>query len=160
MSLRTSRCCHLKHSHYHLNPQILNAETCQSQSQSHIATDGQSVSKSCYRAHLGLVTRYLLFFWQLRSCFLWCALSDERTGLSFVYAAGSCHRSLSRVRVPWYSRPYITVSYLRLHFSPTPTTRRVTVEVFDPASTRAWLLSLTYSKSKSKSHCDWRSVSQ
>jgi hypothetical protein len=33
--------------------------------------------------------------------FLWGALSDERTGLSFIYAAGRCQRSLSRVRVPW-----------------------------------------------------------
>jgi hypothetical protein len=35
--------------------------------------------------------------------FLWGVLSDERTGLSFVYAAGPRQRSLSRVRVPWHS---------------------------------------------------------
>jgi hypothetical protein len=29
--------------------------------------------------------------------FLWGALSDERTGLSFIYAAGPRHSSLSRV---------------------------------------------------------------
>jgi hypothetical protein len=56
--------------------------------------------------------------------------------MSFVYAAGPCQRSLCRVRVPWYSRPYFTVSDLRHPFSSPPTTRRVTVEVFDPASTR------------------------
>jgi hypothetical protein len=67
---------------------------------------------------------------------LWGALSDERMSLSFVYAAGPRHRRLSRVRVPWYSRPYCTVSDLRLPFLSPPTTRRVTVEVFDPASTR------------------------
>jgi hypothetical protein len=33
-------------------------------------------------------------------------------------------------------RPYFTVSDLRLPFSSPPTTRRVTVEVFDSASTR------------------------
>jgi hypothetical protein len=33
--------------------------------------------------------------------FLLGALSDERMGLSFVYAAGPCKRSLSHVRVPW-----------------------------------------------------------
>jgi hypothetical protein len=33
-------------------------------------------------------------------------------------------------------RSYFTVSDLRLSFSSPPTTRRVTVEVFDPASTR------------------------
>jgi hypothetical protein len=68
--------------------------------------------------------------------FLWGALSDERSGLSFVYAAGLCQRSLSRVRVPWDSRPYFTVSESRLPVSSPPTTRRVTMEVFDPASTR------------------------
>jgi hypothetical protein len=30
--------------------------------------------------------------------FLWGTLSDERTGLSFVYAAGPCQRSLSQVK--------------------------------------------------------------
>jgi hypothetical protein len=68
--------------------------------------------------------------------FLWGALSDERTGLSFIYAAGPRQHSFSRVRVPWDSWTYFTVSDLRLPFSSPPTTRRVTVEVFDPASTR------------------------
>jgi hypothetical protein len=68
--------------------------------------------------------------------FWWGALSDEKTGLSFIYAVGPCQRSLSRVRVPWVLRPYFTVSHLRLPFSSPPTTRGVTVEVFDPASTR------------------------
>jgi hypothetical protein len=35
----------------------------------------------------------------VRVLFLWSALSDERTGLSFVYAAGPCQFSLSRVQV-------------------------------------------------------------
>jgi hypothetical protein len=73
--------------------------------------------------------------------FLWGALSDERTGLAFIYAAGLCQRNLSLVRAPWVSRQYFTVSHLRLPFSSPPTTRRVTVEVFDPASTRGLLLS-------------------
>jgi hypothetical protein len=68
--------------------------------------------------------------------FLWGALSDERTGLSFIYAAGPLQRSLSRVRVPWNWWPHFTVSGLRLPFPSPPTTRRVTMEVFDPASTR------------------------
>jgi hypothetical protein len=72
--------------------------------------------------------------------FLWGALSDDRSGLSFVCAAGLCQRSLSRVQVPWDMRPYFTVSHLRLLFSSPPTTRRVTVEVFDPVSTRVRLL--------------------
>jgi hypothetical protein len=48
--------------------------------------------------------------------FLWGAFSDERTGLSFVYAAGPSQRSLPRVPVPWDSQPYFTVSDLRLPF--------------------------------------------
>jgi hypothetical protein len=39
------------------------------------------------------------------------------------------------VLVPWDLRPYFTVSDLRLPFSSPPTTHRVTMEVFDPAST-------------------------
>jgi hypothetical protein len=113
--------------------------TTSSQSQSHIATDGQSASKSWCRAPSGAYDQIFIAIWQLRSCILWGALSDERTGLYFVYAAGPCQRSLSRVRVPWYSRPYFTVSDLRLPFSSPPTTRRVTVEVFDPTSTRVKL---------------------
>jgi hypothetical protein len=86
--------------------------------------------------HLGIMTTYLLLFDSYGLVFLWGALSDERTGLSFVYAAGPCQRSLSRVRVPRYSRPYFTLSDLTLPFSSPTTTRRVTVEVFDPAPTR------------------------
>jgi hypothetical protein len=108
----------------------------QSQGQSHIATDGQSISKSWCRAPSWAHDQIFVTFWELRSCFLWGALSDERTGLSFVCVAVLRQRSLSRVRVPWDSWPYFTVSDLRLPFSSPPTTRRVTVEVFDPASTR------------------------
>jgi hypothetical protein len=71
--------------------------------------------------------------------FLWGALSDERPGLSCVYTAGPCQHSLSRVWIPWDLRPYFTVSHLRLPFSSPPMTRRVTVEVFNPASTRVGL---------------------
>jgi hypothetical protein len=57
-------------------------------------------------------------------------------GLSFVCAARPCQRNLSRVRVPWDLRPHFTVSDLILPISSPLTTRRVAVEVFDPASTR------------------------
>jgi hypothetical protein len=99
-------------------------------SRSHIATDGQLVSKSWCPASSGVHDQIFITVWQLRS-FLWGALSDERTGLSFVYVGGLCQHSISRVRVP-----YFTVSDLRLPFSSPPTTRSVTVEVFDPASPR------------------------
>jgi hypothetical protein len=45
------------------------------------------------------------------------------------------------VLVPWDLRPYFTVSDLRLPFPSPPTTRRFTVELFDPASTRVTKLS-------------------
>jgi hypothetical protein len=78
--------------------------------------------------------RNMEYVWQF--LIPWVTLSDERMGLSFVCAAGPCQRSLSRVLVPWDFRPYFTVSDLRLPFLSPPTTRRITVEVFDPASTR------------------------
>ena len=91
----------------------------------------QSVSLAV-ELHLGLMIRYLLLF-GIYGLVLWGHLSDNRTGRPFVYAAGPCQCSLSRVRVPLDSRPYFTVSDLRLSVSSPPTTRRVTVEVFDPA---------------------------
>jgi hypothetical protein len=51
---------------------------------------------------------------------MWGALSDERTGLSLTIAAGSVQRSHSRVRVPWDSRLFYTVSDSRLPFSSPP----------------------------------------
>jgi hypothetical protein len=52
-------------------------------SQSHIATDGQSVSKSWCRPDIYYCLTVMVL------CFVG-ALSDERKGLSFVYAAGPC----------------------------------------------------------------------
>jgi hypothetical protein len=98
-----------------------------------------------------LLLLYIYYCFTVTVLFLWDALSDERTDLYFVYAAGTCQRSLSGVLVRWDSRPCFTVSDLRLPFSSPPTARGVTVEVFDPASK---------SKSKSKLHCDWRSISK
>jgi hypothetical protein len=83
--------------------------------------------------------------WELRPDFYYCqtaagllvwgALSDERMDLSFTIDPGPCQRSHSRVRVPWDSRPYFTASDSRFPFSSPPTTRRATVDVFNPAST-------------------------
>jgi hypothetical protein len=68
---------------------------------------------------------------------MWGALSDKRTGLSFTIAFDPRQRSHSgRVRVPWDLQPYFTVSDSRLPFPSPPTSRRATVEVFDPVSTR------------------------
>jgi hypothetical protein len=70
---------------------------------------------------------------------MWSALSDERTVVSFTFAAGPCQRSHSRVRVPWDSGPYFTASDSILPFSSPPTTHRVTVKVINFASTREWI---------------------
>jgi hypothetical protein len=61
-------------------------------------TVSQSVSLGV-EPYLGLMTRYLLLF-DSYGLFLWGALSDERTGLYFVYSAGRRERSLSLVPVP------------------------------------------------------------
>jgi hypothetical protein len=109
-----------------------------SKSKSKSRCDWRSVSKSWCSAP------DIYYCLTVTVLFLWGALSDERTRPSVLYAAGPCQRSLSRARVPWDSRPYFTVSDLRLPFSSRPTTLRVTVEVFDPASTRVlYLKSLT-----------------
>jgi hypothetical protein len=106
---------------------------------SYVTTDGQSASLSWNKAPIWGLQPDFYYCQTVAGLFLWGALSDERTGLSFIHAAGPCQRNLSLVRVPWDSRPYFTVSDLRLPFSSPPTTRRVTVEVFDPASTRGTL---------------------
>jgi hypothetical protein len=67
---------------------------------------------------------------------MWDALSDERTDLSFTVVAGPRQRGHSRVRAPWDSRMYFTISDSRRPFLSPLTIRRATVEVFDPASTR------------------------
>jgi hypothetical protein len=54
------------------------------------------------------MTRYLILFDSYGLVCVGRPLWRE-DGLSFVYAADSCQRSLSRVRVPWDSRPYFTV---------------------------------------------------
>jgi hypothetical protein len=96
-------------------------------------TDGQSASWSLNKAPI----------WGLRpdcqtvtGLLVWGALSDEKMGLPFKIAAVSRQCIHSRVRVPWDSWAYFAVSDPRLPFLSPPTTRRATVEVFDPASTR------------------------
>jgi hypothetical protein len=78
------------------------------QIQSHIATDSQSVGKSWCQAPSGTHDQIFSYYYlTVTVLFLWGALSDEKTSLSFVYAAGSSQRSLSRVRVPWYSDQFL-----------------------------------------------------
>jgi hypothetical protein len=101
-----------------------------------VTTDGQSVSLSRNK-HPSVGLGPDSYHCERFACLLmWSALSDERTGLSFTIAASPRQGSHSRVQVPWDSWPYFTISVLWLPFSSPPSTRRVTVEVFDPASTR------------------------
>jgi hypothetical protein len=73
---------------------------------------------------------------QLRVC--WCgALSLTRGWVCRLRAAGPRQRNEFRVRVLRDSWPYFTVSHSRLPFPSPPTTRRATVEVFDPATTQS-----------------------
>jgi hypothetical protein len=119
------------------NDKHLNYKRLQPESESYVTTDGQSASLSWNKAP----------FWSLRpdlycltvaGLLIWGALSDERTGLSFAIATGPRQRSHFLVR------PYFTVSDSRLPFSSPPLTRRVTVEVFDPASTRGFVETIAY----------------
>jgi hypothetical protein len=107
------------------------------ESESYITTDGQSVCLGIKHPSRA----YNQIFITVRAC--WCgarslSLSDGRTDLSFTIAAGPRQRSHFRVRVSWDSWPYFTVSDSKLPFSSPPTTRRVTVEVFDPAFTQSF----------------------
>jgi hypothetical protein len=108
------------------------------ESESHVTTDGQSTSRPVcpgIEHPSGAYDQIFITLWQLRFCFCG-APSLTRGRVSFVYAPGPRKRSPSWVRVPLVSWPYFTVSDVRLSFSSPPTTRRVTAEVFDPASTR------------------------
>jgi hypothetical protein len=87
-------------------------------------------------------------------CFLmWCALSDKRTGMSFAVSAVilgsySCgiqnHILLSKIleslnlkgQVPGTGWPGYTLRH-SVPYSSSPTTRRASVELFEPASSRS-----------------------
>jgi hypothetical protein len=107
-----------------------------SESESYITTDGQSASLSWNKAPIWGLRPDLDYCQTFAGLLMWGFLSDARTDLSFAIATGTRQRSHFRVRVPWDSRPHFTVSDSRLPFLSPPTTRRATVEVFDPASTR------------------------
>jgi hypothetical protein len=85
------------------------------QSQSYIATDGQSVSLGV-EPHLGLMTRYLLLFDSYRLVFCGArSLTRGRVCLLYMLLC-PCQCSLSRLRVPWDSRSYFTLKFETKHY--------------------------------------------
>jgi hypothetical protein len=107
-----------------------------SESESYVTADGESTSLSWDKAPIWYLRPDFYYCQTVAGLFLWSSLCNERTGLQFAIAAGLRQRSRSRVWVLWETRPYFTVLDSRLPFPSPPTTRRTTVEVFDPASTR------------------------
>jgi hypothetical protein len=108
-----------------------------SESEFYVTTDSQSASLSWNKDPSGSYDQILITVWQLRFCFCEApSLTRGRVCLLYVLLARQCS---PWVWGPMVSRRYFTVSDLRLPFSSPPTTRRVTVEVFDPASTRVTL---------------------
>jgi hypothetical protein len=105
----------------------------ESESESYITTDGESASLSWNKAPIWGLRPDFYFCQAVAGLFVWSALSDERTALPFSFAAGPRQRSHFRVWDPWDSWPYFTLSDSRLPSVSSPTPRRATVALFDPA---------------------------
>jgi hypothetical protein len=126
----------------------------QSQSQSHIATDGQSVSKSWYRAPSGAHDQIFIYVWQLRSCSCgvpsltrdWiCLLSVLLVLASTVFLGSESLGTWDHILLFLiWDFPFRRL--LRLAGS------RWRYLILPPHGDHSYI--------KSKSHCDWRSVSQ
>jgi hypothetical protein len=114
-----------------------------------ITTPAQSISKSWRRAPSGAHDQIFIALWQLRSCFCGApSLTRGRVCLLYMLLA------LAR-RDSW---PYFSVSVLRLPFSSPPTTRRVTVEVFEPSSTRVPWITASQLRISSARSVEWYSL--
>jgi hypothetical protein len=68
--------------------------------ESYATTDGQSASLSWNKAPIWGLRPEFYYCRTAAGLFMWGALSDERTGLSFTIAAGPRQRSHSRTRLP------------------------------------------------------------
>jgi hypothetical protein len=84
------------------------------QSESYITTDGQSVSPSWDEAPIRGLRPDFYYRQTVAGLLIWSALSDGKTGMSFIIASGPRQGSHPRVRVLWDLLPYFTLSYLRL----------------------------------------------
>jgi hypothetical protein len=107
-----------------------------SESESYITTDGHSPSLSWNKAPIWGLRQDLYYCQTVAGLLIWSALFDERTGLSFTVATGPRQCIHSWVRVPWDSRPYFIVSYLRFPFSLPPTIAGLRWGYSTPPSTR------------------------
>jgi hypothetical protein len=107
-------------------------------SESYIKNDGQSVSLTWNKAPIWGLWLDFYYCQIVAGLLMWGALSDGRMGLPSTIATGPHQRSHFRERVPFDSWSYYTVWDSTLPFLPPPKTRRVTVEVFEPASTQVW----------------------
>jgi hypothetical protein len=142
MSSSSEWTLHRNYSAFQLNSTIplysINSDSDLSRVESYVTTDGQSASLSLNKARIWGLRPNFYYCQTVAGLLMWGAFFDERTGLSFTTAARPRQRSHSQVRVPWDSLPYFTLSDSRLPFLSPPTTRRATVKVFDPASTRVF----------------------
>jgi hypothetical protein len=128
------------------------------ETESYVTTDGQSASASWNKAPFWRLGPDLYYCLTVAGLLIWGAHSDERAGLMFTIAAAPRsavifgsesrrtrgHNLLSQIRgspklegqVPVLIFPRNRVAMLYSPFSSPPKTRRATVEVFGPASTR------------------------
>jgi hypothetical protein len=82
---------------------LLSTTESECESESYVTIDGQLASLSWNKAPIWGLRPDFYYRHTFAGLLMWGALSDERTGLSFIYGAGPRQRSLSRVRVPWDS---------------------------------------------------------
>jgi hypothetical protein len=124
-------------------------------SESYVTTDGESASLFWTKHPSGDYDKIFITVTQLRVC--WCGALFLTRGrvCRFQLLLALASAVILESWVPWNLLPYLTVSNWRLPFSSPPTTRRATVEVFDPASTRDWL-----ARSRSHIATDGQSVSK
>jgi hypothetical protein len=111
--------------------------------QSYIATDGRSISKSWCRAPSGAHDQVFIIVWQLRSCFVGRPLWREDVSVFCICCWPSPAQSFSGPSPVGLATIFYCLRFETSFLSP-PTTRRATLEVFDPASTREASLSISF----------------
>jgi hypothetical protein len=132
------------------------ASTRESQSQSNVTTDGQSASLFWCQVPTWDLRPDFYYCLTLTGFLMWGALSEERTGLSFTIAAGPRQHSHSWVWVSRDSWPYFTGSDSSLRQPGGPGPR-----IYIPQDQGGPVIPPGIGfKSKSKLHCNWRSVNQ